>query len=296
MKLSIRQACDEDESSSNQKFNARGPRQRFEPVLSHFVTACEQVLPARLKKVQPFERLVYAILTSPESTLKKLDGFLSALFPRHKHIGMFSQEFNRLSSQSTSLWSRLASNTSLIKPLMKLLVEYILSQRPPPYVPGDTRIDWVLDISLPDDLSNTLASTFARLSTRIVTLEDPANRYRSTSQATQDNARSVLLNILRLLATFLPFAYVDYGGDAIFQSKKMIFDDDEILDAVAADDFLPRSHSIHALVTRGVGSEPCKEFWTATGGFKLAILSIAGGQKLVSFVSTLHFPYVERAS
>lgn len=245
-------------------------------LLSTFVTAFEQVIPARLKNVKPFDYLIRSLLSSPETTLANLDGFVKGLFPHHLEHGSFSNVFAELSSESAAIWSRLEANKRIGRPLVKLMVDFIVSENPREYVQTDPLRDWT-DEEVPRDLSNAIENAFSQLSRRPTTLDPSLLRKVMKSQAALGEARDQLCKILVMVKRFLPHAYVELGTVAVY-----VDNEDDIRRTLHADDFLPVSHTLHALLTRTPASRPCAEFWKATTAFKLAILAIAGAHILVS--------------
>jgi len=254
----------------------------LEVTLSNLVTNLNQVIPARLVGIKPFEYLLHSLLSSPETTLRGLDGFFKVLLNKHSKKECFSEATNGLSSESAAVWSRLHRNERVREPLIKLLVQFILSETSREYV--KTLTDWT-DDTLPQHLLNAIDTAFAQLSRRPVTLDSSSTNDAFTSQATLDDARDRLGVVLCLIKRFLPIAYLQMAAFTV-PSKS----EDEIRTALSDEDFLPVSSTIYALVTRTAASEPCKKYWEGTRGFKLAILAIAHSQKIVSLY--LRFPLV----
>ncbi|GAA5917277.1 uncharacterized protein JCM6883_003155, partial [Sporobolomyces salmoneus] len=264
-------AAKEDQEATQEVYTAPNVEHRLDPVLSHFVTTWILAMEQRTAGLKPVFSLIASILTSPDSTLDKVEAFTNSIFP---NLTSPLPSLEKPLPGAARLLSSMSSNQSLLSQI----VDYVTAGKLPTWESADSKTSLPDNLPVPSDLLSQITETLDAAARRPPSLQSNDSEELPT-RADSDEAKKVLLAVLRHLSRVLPAAFVHFAGEETSREQRvkgvkaaeMI---STTLSILHLPNFLrePQQYSLAALLSRTTGIHSYCQ--AATNGFGLALLGL----------------------
>ncbi|GAA5918049.1 uncharacterized protein JCM6883_006825, partial [Sporobolomyces salmoneus] len=162
---------------------------------------------------KPVFSLIASILTSPDSTLDKVEAFTNSIFP---NLTSPLPSLEKPSPGAAQLWSSMASNQTLLRQL----VDYVTDGKLPTWESADSKTSLPDNLPVPSDLLSQITETLDAAARRPPSLKSNDSEQLPT-RADSDEAKKILLAVLRHLSRVLPAAFVHFAGEETSREQRV---------------------------------------------------------------------------